>query len=343
MSSPKNGVTPPRDAGRPSQGRRFLLTTMRRPEIGAFFALVVLSVFFSIFAENFASLPNVAAIFTTVSEVGIVAIGVTFLMISGEFDLSVGSVYALTAIIFGLCLNAHIPLLISLLIAIVGGAITGFINGIITVKSRIPSFIVTLGTMMWWRGVVLYLTKGDMYLRYNGNPDYLRALNHRFGLSLIGDFRTSLIWFLCLLVVFHVLLNNTKYGNSVFAVGGSRDAATAMGLNTGRIKIANFVLVGILTAVAGALSFSRFQTIDPQTGQGMELNVIAACVIGGTLLTGGYGSVFGSLIGMLIVGMLSSALILLGVSAYYYQAFIGVILVIAAILNSKIMTVEQRL
>jgi simple sugar transport system permease protein len=116
-----------------------------------------------------------------------------------------------------------------------------------------------------------------------------------------------------------------------------------MGINADRIKIANFVLVGVLTALAGALSFSRFQTIDPQTGQGMELNVIAACVIGGTLLTGGYGSIIGSTIGMIIVGMLSSAMILLGVSAYYYQAFIGIILIVAAILNLKIMTVEQKL
>ncbi len=323
--------------------RRLLLTIMRRPEIGAFFALAVLFVFFSIFAEHFASVQNIAAIFTTVSEVGIVAIGITFLMISGEFDLSVGSVYALTAIIFGICLNSHISLFLSLLIAIACGATTGFINGILTTKTRIPSFIITLGMMMWWRGVVLYLTRGDMYLRYSGNPEYLRSLNHKFAMGFISDFRTSLIWFICILLLFHVILNNTRYGNAVFAVGGSRDASTAMGINTDRIKIANFVIVGILTAVAGALSFSRFQTIDPQTGQGMELNVIAACVIGGTILTGGYGSIIGSLIGMVIIGMLSSALILLGVSAYYYQAFIGVILIVAAVLNLKIMTVEQKL
>jgi simple sugar transport system permease protein len=316
---------------------------MRRPEIGAFFALIILFVFFAIFAEKFATLANIAAIFTTVSEVGIVAIGVTFLMISGEFDLSVGSVYALTAIVFGMSLNAHIPLPVALLLAAASGAATGFLNGILTTKTRIPSFIVTLGMMMWWRGVVLFLTRGDMYFRYSGNADYLRILNHRFGVPFLSDFRTAIVWFLCLLILFHVVMNNTKYGNAVMAVGGSREASVAMGINADRIKIANFVLVGVLTALAGALSFSRFQTIDPQTGQGMELNVIAACVIGGTLLTGGYGSIIGSTIGMIIVGMLSSAMILLGVSAYYYQAFIGIILIVAAILNLKIMTVEQKL
>jgi simple sugar transport system permease protein len=318
--------------------KKLPLRIVRSPESGAFLAFLVLFIFFSVFAEKFFTIKNIASIFTVVSELGIVSIGITFLMISGEFDLSIGSVFAFTIVVFGISLNAGIPLFLALLISLACGAFTGFINGIITIKAKIPSFIVTLGMMMWWRGVVLFLSRGDIYFKYAGNPNALRILNQ----PIFKYFRTSFIWFLCLIIIFQIILTRTKYGNSVFAVGGNIESARALGINVDRIKLTSFIIVGVLTALAGCLFFARFQTLDPQTGKGMELEAITACVIGGTMLAGGYGSTIGTFIGVFITGMLSAALILLGVSAYYYQAFIGLILILAVIMNSRMRRLDEK-
>ena len=268
---------------------------------------------------------------TIAAELGIVAVGITFLMIAGEFDLSVGSVLGVGAMAFALLAKAGWPHSLAFLISIGLAAIIGLINGLLVIQTRIPSFIVTLGTMMFWRGVLLAVT-GGFPVVYEGGSWLLSALGGRFA----GGFHTSLFWFVLIVLIFQVVLTQTRYGNGVYATGGDPGAARALGVNVARTKIINFVLSAMLAALAGIIQFSRFKSVDPLRGQEWELQAIAAAVIGGTLLTGGYGSILGTALGVMMIGMVRSGLVLAGAPAYWYRAFIGVILIAAVIINVRI-------
>jgi len=301
-------------------------------EFGALIGFVVVFlVFYALSPSQFLTIESLAAILTKSAVLGIIAIGMCFLMISGEFDLSVGSTCAVSAMCFALLMSKMgihpaIALLIALLIS--GGI--GFANSVITLKGGIPSFIATLGMMWFLRGVLLAIT-GGRTVEYWGRSTLLLVLNGR-----IGHFRTSSIWLIVLVIIFAIILGRTRYGNWVYATGGSRETTKVMGVNADRVKRINFVLTGLLAGFAGCVYFGRFKFVDPTLGLGWELEAIAAAVIGGTLLTGGRGSVIGACIGALLVGMISHGLILAGAPAYWYQAFIGLILIVAAIINMQI-------
>jgi len=308
------------------------------PELGALTAFIVLFIIFSLLTERFASLLNLGGILSLISEIGLVVIGVTFLMISGEFDISVGSNYAVSAVTFGILLNVGVPAALAIFVSLIIGSFIGFINGIITLKLGIPSFIVTLGALMFWRGFVLGSSGGGAYVRYIGpNTPFIIALNQPFS----GQFRTSLFWFFGILIIFYVILTKTKYGNSVYAVGGNPDAAKAMGINVYRVKLTNFIITGLLAGFAGCVSFARFKAVDPYMGKGMELESIAAAVIGGAALYGGFGSVIGSFIGYSIVAMIGSALVMIGIGAFWFQSVIGLILIVAVIINNRMRRLEK--
>jgi len=309
----------------------------RYPEIGALAGFLAVFVGFSIFAEHFLTLGCLSGILTMAAELGIVAVGITFLMISGEFDLSVGSILGVSAMAFALLAKANVHHLAALLIALGLGSLIGLLNGLLVVWTQIPSFIVTLGTMMFWRGVLLAVT-GGFPVAYDGYSLLMYALSGRFG----GGFHMSAWWFGALVIVLTVVLTQTRYGNGVFATGGGPGAARALGVNVHRVKVVNFILSGLLGGFAGIVQFSRFSSVDPLRGSGIELEAIAAAVIGGTLLSGGYGSIVGTLLGVLMVGMIRSGLVLAGAPAYWYRAFIGVILIIAVIINTKIRGMVAR-
>jgi len=300
-------------------------------ELGAIVGIVVFFILFSVLSDRFLSMDNLASIFTMASELGIVAIGITLLMISGEFDLSVGSVYAVVPMAMAILINKGQPDVIALIISLLLGASLGLLNGIVTLKTGIPSFITTLGTMMFWRGILLAVTGGfPIMLERNS-----RVLNI-FGGSIAGGLRYSGVWFIILAIVFWIILERTRYGNWVFATGGNLGAAKALGIPTDRVKIVNFIISSLLAGLAGITTFGRFKIVDPTLGQGMELEAIASAVIGGTLLSGGFGSVLGTFIGAFMIGMVRSGLVLAGAPAYWYRAFIGVILIVAAIINARI-------
>ena len=265
------------------------------------------------------------------AELGIITVGMTVLMISGEFDLSVGSVFAVVPMVTALMINHGIDDFLALLVGLLVGVGTGFLNGIITIKTEIPSFITTLGTMMFWRGILLAVT-GGFPIMLERSSSVLKYMGGEIG----GGFRYSGLWFIVLSVIFWIVLERTSYGNWVFAVGGNVGAAKALGIPVERVKITNFILSSLLAGVAGLTTFGRFKIVDPTLGSGMELEAIAASVIGGTLLTGGYGSILGAFIGAFMIGMVRSGLVLAGAPAYWYRAFIGVILVIAAVINARI-------
>jgi simple sugar transport system permease protein len=301
-------------------------------EIGALSGLLIVMGIFALLSDKFFTADNMVGIFTMTSELGIIAIGVTFLMISGEFDLSVGSVFAEAPMLGALIGNSGLPLMLGFAVGLIAAALIGLVNGLIVTRSGIPSFIVTLGAMMFYRGVLLAVS-GGFQIMYFGDERYFLDL---LGGRILFGMRASGVWFIIVTIIFSIILKNTKYGNHVFAVGGNVGTAKAMGINTRQVKILNFVICSTMAGLAGFTMFGRFSSVDPTAGNLLELEAIAASVIGGTLLTGGYGSIVGAFIGAFLMGVMRSGLILAGAPSYWYKGFIGVVLVISVITNTKI-------
>ena len=305
----------------------------RHPEIGAFIGFVAVFILFSLLTSKFLTLNNLAGVLSVTAELGIVGIGVTFLMISGEFDLSVGSIMGVGGMTLAYLTNVSVPQPLGLVAALVFCAFIGWVNGTITIRARIPSFITTLGALMLWRGLLFAVTRG-FPITYRGDQTVLmRVMNGRF---LDAGFFASAFWFVLVGVIGAIILNKTKYGNSTFATGGNQTAARALGVNVDRVKLTNFIVCSMLAGLVGIIQYSRFSSVQPTMGEGMELQAIAAAVIGGSLLTGGRGSIIGTMIGALLMGMIRSGLVLAGAPPFWYRAFIGIILVAAVIINTKV-------
>lgn len=393
----------------------------RSPEGGALIGFIAVIVFFTFFAPGFLTGDSIASILTTQAVSGIVAVGVAFLMISGEFDLSVGSVLAVCGLVFLWLVMQNVPIILAAILATLTGALMGLVNGLILVWTRIPSFIVTLGTLQAYRALALTAVSGGRVLRYSdysssppminihplviiaamlgviaglylGRPilrTYVRDYNAQRGFAKIGraiqlvfiggiglliaagaifiiinqlrdlstpvainffdlmngrfdpnlssfNYRTSLVWWLVIVAIFTIILTQTRYGSATFATGGNAGAARAQGVPVDAVRIINFVISGSLAGLAGVIEASRAQLIYPATGAGLELEVIASSVIGGTLLAGGYGSIIGATMGVLITGMLRTGLVLQSVPATLYQGYIGVILIITVVINTTV-------
>jgi len=303
----------------------------RIKEMGAIIGFIVIFIVFSLLSSEFISWENLLSTFTMAAELGIVAIGITMLIISGEFDLSVGSTFAVVPMVLALSINNKISPFLGFIFAISLGVLIGYLNGIVTLKTEIPSFITTLGSMMFLRGILLAITGGFPIMLQEDIP-FLKY----FGGIFIGGLRYSGVWFIILSVIFAFILERTKFGNWTFATGGNLLASKALGINTEKVKLINFIICSFMAGLAGITTFARFKIIDPTLGQGMELEAIASAVIGGTFLSGGYGSIIGTFLGAFMIGMVRSGLVLAGAPAYWYRAFIGIVLVIAAIINTKI-------
>ena len=278
---------------------------------------------------------------------GIIVLTVVMLMINGEFDLSVGAILAMGGYIFGTLsvgdttlfslveIDAPLPPLLALIIALAGCAALGAVNGLIVTTARIPSFIATLGTLFIFLWLVsLYsgnqsfeatreeMQQSSLYMLVSG-----RLRDFSDGISgPLGNLRVSVFWMVALALVMQVVLTRTRFGNQIFAVGGNVQAAKAQGINVRRIKISGFALTGTFAGIAGVVLFSQFGRVQGNSGMQQELFAIAAAVVGGTLLTGGYGSVIGGLVGILTISTLRSGVVLL--STPIQNSFIGEIPVI---------------
>lgn len=428
-------------------------TWSRFPESGALFGFFSVLLFFIIATGINTGWPpqivdgrSIASITTNAASHGIIAVGVTMLMISGEFDLSVGSTLGLSALMFiiaaesgpaglielipfgigeRLIHNWGIPdyissdglaALFAVAVALTTGAFLGLINGLLLVTTRIPSFIVTLGTLYIYRSIMLNIIPGGTIARYtreemvwsfpaavvvlvilmvagvmlvllwptlrnywavvrqnaergfgpilrlvlvgllalvivgvalrmvyyyavegaaSASAPFFNIMNGKFAF-INENFRSSIFWWLLMAIIFTIVLTQTRYGNATFAAGGNPEAARAQGINVRRVKVMNFVLSGFLAAVAGITEASRFKVVEPLRGTGYELDIIAATVIGGTLLTGGYGSIIGSVLGVLIAFMLKTGLVLIGIEADWFRGVLGIIMIIAVIINTNI-------
>lgn len=285
---------------------------------------VVLLAIFSAINRNFASRENVFVMLKTMPELGLIAIGMTMLIISGEFDLSVGSTFALAPFIMAfLTEKADFASVLALLLCILSGVAMGFLNGIITTKIGIPSFITTLGTMMAFRGVVLLASAGFPEAYQRDRPVA------KFFAGDISGFPVQFLWFLLAAIIMWVILENHKFGNWTFVTGGNRIASIAMGIPVDRVKIINFMVLGGLAALAGAIQVFRMGSAYSNAGQGLELSAIGATVIGGTMLSGGSGTIVGTVMGTILIFTVENILMLSRAPAFWFRFFVGVIVIVA--------------
>jgi len=303
---------------------------LRHPVFGVLIAFIVVFGTFAIIAPKFLKLRTLTGIFSLVAELGIITIGEAFLIISGEFDLSVGGVYALSGALFVVVANQTNSLL-ALVVALVVAMLVGYVNGKITLKTGIPSFITTLGMMMITRGSLLAATGGHS-IKYKGDQIVPTLLSK----IVAHGVRPSHFWFILLTLLFSFLLFRTRYGNWSFATGGDRETARARGINVNKIKLQNFMICSLLAGFSGCIAISRFKFANVSFGTGYELEAIASAVIGGTFMFGGYGTIIGASLGAFIVGMIRIGLVMAGAPGYFYKAIVGMVLIAAAVINNRI-------
>jgi simple sugar transport system permease protein len=306
---------------------------VRRRELGPVVGLVAIVVVFSSLSGRLFETQQIAAVTSLASAIGIVALGVTFLMISGEFDLSVGAMYGLAAVVFGkLVGEQHVEPLLALVIVLGIAACVGAVNGLVTTWFGIPSFIATLAALLIIQGVNIVISGGDTVLFF-GESAVVGVLGGQVAGAAIA---APMVWFAALTAVLWFVLEWTVYGNWASAAGGRAGVARAMGVPARRVKVLNFVISASFAAFAGIVHFASYGSASATDGQQYELYAIVAAVIGGTALFGVTGTMVGTFIGALILGLLQSGLVLVGVSGSWYTPLIGVILVVAVIVNVRL-------
>lgn len=309
------------------------------PEAIALISFLIVAVVFSFSAEHFLTPVAISNVLYFSSIQGLIVIGVAMLMIAGEFDLSVGATFAVVSYFWAITMNAGLAPLPAMLLALAVGGVLGLINGLIVIRTGIPSFIATLGTMLAYRGIARAIGGGDLAKYTESTPLLfgilnapLTRLNEAF--QPVANFRLSILWFVVAAVIMSFLLRRTRFGNWIFAAGGNPGAALAQGVPVKRVKLLAFTLTGLLTALASVMQFAHRTSVDPLRGEGWELIAVAASVIGGVSLNGGVGSIFGPIVGILLLQMLEQGLVLMGVSVQVFRAVAGAILMLSVILNT---------
>ncbi len=288
-----------------------------------FVSLIALCVLIAALEPKFLSAGNLAGVARQTAVITIIAMGMTMVMVSGGIDLSVGSMMALAGVIGAFAMVSGAPVILGIAVAIAAGAACGLLNGAAVATLRIPAFIVTLGAMGIYRGVALLATDGKAVVGLPSGFGYLAEG------SLFGFLPVPLLIVLLVAFATHFLLTSTKAGRYCYAIGSNSEAARYAGVRVSRYQILYFALLGALTGLAGAIESARLVTGQPTSGEGYELRVIAAVVIGGGSLSGGQGTVPGTIVGALIMGVLANGANLLGISSFTQQVLIGAVIVLA--------------
>ena len=280
-------------------GKKLVKRYLARSEIGAIIMFVVLIIGFELYSGYFLRIDNMAVIMNILPELGIVALGVAILMISGEFDLSVGAVFAMAPMVTCILAANGIEIWTSMIFALALAVAFGFINATLTLKFRIPSFVTTLGMMFVIRSLTVVISGGFP-------PPFPEDAPVELFTGELGPIRASLLWFVLLAIVTSFLMKMTNLGSWIFATGGDEVASKNMGINTNRVKTFSFMLCSLFAGFAGILQTYRMGAALPTLGTGLELEAIAAAVIGGIALTGGVGSVLGAVLGALLIKSIDS-------------------------------------
>ena len=313
---------------------RFAVTRLLRArEAGVFIALLVLCLVLSFATDGFLTSLNLLNVGRQISLLGIMAVGMTFVLIAGEVDLSVGSTYAFAGLATGMLIIAGYGLMPALALGLLTGAAIGLINGVLSTYGRLPSLIATLGMLSMVRGAALIVTDGQpvtVNLRNGAQPDVLAAFTGMGQGYLFGTIPMQLVFFVAIAAIAWFILSCTNFGFRVFAVGGSAKAARVSGISVNAVKIWAFVLMGVLAAMAGILGLAFLPSSKAgRTGLGLELDVIAATIVGGASLSGGEGTILGTILGVLIIGVMRNGLVLMGVSPFVQELMIGLVIIIA--------------
>ncbi len=313
---------------------RFFQWLISRSEFGPFVLLVLEILIFQLMNDRYLSSDNVTNLLAFTPELGMIALGMTMLMTAGEFDLSVGSVFGFSAVIMWTIYNAHIASFeVGFIVAMLLSAVIGFINGWLVTRLKISSFLVTLGMLLIVRGIALYMTAGFPQGTWQAQSPLMQITAGEFT---VGPFRlyATLPWFILFALILGYVLMQSKVGNWIQASGGNAVSASARGVKVSRTKIWLFILTAVLSAFAGIASSIRVTTANPNSGTGYELEVIAMVVIGGTVLTGGRGTIIGTIIGVLILRLMRNGIVLVGVPGLAYNIFIGAIILAMMALHS---------
>ncbi len=314
----------------------------RRVEIGALIGAVTIWIFFALIApENWITLTGLSRILDPASTLGIMAIAVALLMIGGEFDLSTGVMTGTTGLVAGLLsTRASWPLWAAIFTALLFALVVGYINGLMVIKTGLPSFIVTLATFFVLRGANVGITRLVTEQVYVGGIDKTTGFASartffNIDISLFGvEWRSSIIWWAGLTIVASWILLHTKYGSWIFATGGDADAARNVGVPAEHVKVALFMTTAVAAWLVGTMNIVRLRSAVASQGIGQEFIYIIAATIGGCLLTGGYGSVVGATIGAVIFGMAQVGIVFAGWDTDWFYSFLGVMLLAAVLVNN---------
>ena len=305
-----------------------------RRELSIAVVAIALYVYFLNTVVDFASTANLQTLGTFIAATAIIAAGQVFLMISGEIDLSVGQVFALTAFVMYFLTDAGVPILLAVALALVGASLIGLFNGVVTTVIGVSSFITTLGTFFLLNGLTLTISDGRPVATPGGE-----TFTNVFG----GGAYAGILWAIGLVLVLQVVLMRTRWGLHTFAVGGNLLGSREAGIRVRWVKVRNFMLASTLAGFAGILEAVRITSTDPLAGgSGIMFQAIAAAVIGGTLLRGGSGTVIGAFIGACVLGILRDGFTLQGVSAFTFDLILGVAILVAMAVDIFVTRVRHR-
>ena len=308
-----------------SSGSTFKKTISRLlniQELGLILFLIFFGIVITVVNPNFASKDNIIAILKSSSLMFIIGCGMTFVLVGAEIDLSVGSVYGFCGMVTSILLRFGINFVLSIIIGIIAGLVLGLITGFIVTYFKIPALVVTLGMLYAVGGLNLVLTKGAIV---TGLPESFKmiAQGNVFGIP------NMVIIAIAIGIISHIILNYTKFGYDVRCVGGNKLASLAAGINVKRIRILLFMITGLSCAIAGILVSSRLSSGSPTIGQGFELYVIAAVIIGGVSIYGGIGTILGTFLGAVLIGTIQNGMLLMQIVPYMQSIIIGGIMILA--------------
>jgi len=298
--------------------------SLLKSELGLVFILFSLIITFSIFSEYFLTSRNLLNITRQISINLIIAIGMTFVILTGEIDLSVGSIAALAGVATGSVIVVTSSIFLGIMAGIFVGVLIGLLNGVLTVYGKVQSFIVTLAMLGLARGLALVWTDGKPI---SGLPSNFSIL----GAGYVGIIPVSTIVAIFIFVITFIIFSRTKHGVYIRSIGANREAARLSAIPVKRYRIIAFLLSGLLSAVGGIIITSRLISAQPTAAEGMELNVIAAVILGGSSLSGGIGTITGTLLGAIIIGVINNGMNLIGISAFFQQIVKGIIILVAVL------------
>lgn len=301
--------------------------TIRTREVGVFLAIVSLMLLLAWRTTGYFDPANLTDLFLANMPVTIIAAGMTMIILTGEIDISVGSIFAICSVVMGLCSNRGLPIPICALVACIAGVLCGALNGFLIAYVRIPSIVATLATMVSLRDALRWYTQGSWV---QGLPSEFQW----FGLSQKAFTTTCLIVVALMVVTTAFGLHNLRIGRAVIATGSNKIAARVAGIDTKRVVFSVFSITGVLTGLAAVLNSVRFNQVPSNAGLGLELKVIAAVAVGGATITGGSATMTGTILGVVLLGCIGSALTFLGINAYWEKAIQGAIILVAVAVDT---------